>query len=558
VRVLAGTTLLAVLLAGAPVPVAAGEASPPSAPDVAGDPGSTDASQLVGTEQTDAEMVKLEGLPIVRIIFIRRDIFDTSRPETSSWPYRWANALHIVSKEDFIRQMLLFEEGDPFLVHEAEESARILRGLGFINPVVITAREVEGGVEVTVDTHDQWTLEVGAKFGLFGNRSDYGFSFDEENLLGRGWLLGIKYRDDDERHSWTYALYDPNILGSRWRARVEHQEASDGDASLARVDYPFYSLATRRAGGFEWFERSRREHLYSLSETVVTGDKISDSWRLWGGIRLPGERATTRRLITGYEYLKEEYRDWVWEDEADAYLPPETLEVSGVHLGYEQVADRFVVLHGFRSWRAQEDVALGPTLRAGVTVSLPSLGGDRHRYLFDADAARVWPLGDWLLLGRAWTSGRFDGSELRDAVLGFELVASQLKDSAWQARLRVDTSHELDRDRQLTLGADLGLRGWDPDYFDGTSRAVANLQWRTKLADDVLHLFTLGMVVFADAGYTWGARVGPGTDRVHADVGIGLVADVTEVGLVKLLRVEVALPDDGSGYAFTVTTSHLF
>ena len=54
----------------------------------------------------------LEGLPIVNIHVDRNDIFDTSDPKTKAWFYRWANALHIISKEDFIRSMLLFKEGD--------------------------------------------------------------------------------------------------------------------------------------------------------------------------------------------------------------------------------------------------------------------------------------------------------------------------------------------------------------------------------------------------------------------------------------------------------------
>jgi len=54
----------------------------------------------------------LEGLPIVAITFDRFDIFDTTDPKTDAWFYRWANALHVVSKEDFLRSMLLFKEGD--------------------------------------------------------------------------------------------------------------------------------------------------------------------------------------------------------------------------------------------------------------------------------------------------------------------------------------------------------------------------------------------------------------------------------------------------------------
>jgi hypothetical protein len=133
-----------------------------------------------------AQEENLDGLPIVRIVVVRHNMFDTTEPETASWPYRWANALHIMTKEGFIRRMLLFAEGDPYLERLAAESARNLRSRDFLNPVDITARRVEGGVEVTVTTRDQWTLEVGAQAGLAGNRSSHSFELSEKNLLGWG------------------------------------------------------------------------------------------------------------------------------------------------------------------------------------------------------------------------------------------------------------------------------------------------------------------------------------------------------------------------------------
>jgi hypothetical protein len=110
----------------------------------------------------------------------------------------------------------------------------------------------------------------------------------------------------------------------------------------------------------------------------------------------------------------------------------------------------------------------------------------------------------------------------------------------------------------MTLGAKIGLRGWDPDFFDGTRRAVVNLQWRTLVKRDLLQLGSLGIVLFADAGYTWDARIGRDTDGVRANAGIGLLADLTSVGIAKLARLEVAFPDDGSGYVITITSTALF
>jgi hypothetical protein len=122
----------------------------------------------------------------------------------------------------------------------------------------------------------------------------------------------------------------------------------------------------------------------------------------------------------------------------------------------------------------------------------------------------------------------------------------------------VEGSHELDLDQQLTLGADVGLRGWDPDYFDGTGRALVNLQWRTLVKRDLFQLFSLGVVVFGDAGMTWDARVGPGTDGVRADIGAGLLFDLTTFGRADVLRVEVGWPDDNTGSTLLVTFSSLF
>ena len=260
----------------------------------------------------------------------------------------------------------------------------------------------------------------------------------------------------------------------------------------------------------------------------------------------------------GYEYHSESHSEWEWTDGSGSYRPPDPIDVSGIRLGYQQVADRFLVVNGFRSWVSQEDVALGPNFDLGLTLSLPAFGGDMTRILMDGSLSSIRQEREWMLVGTIWGAGRIDTGELRNAILGGQFVASQMGDRSWLFRLAVEASHELDRNRQLALGSDLGLRGWDPDSFDGTGRAVANLQWRVKLKDEILHLFTLGMVAFADAGYTWRPRVGPATEGVRTDVGIGLVADVPQIGLVKLLRLEVAFPDDGSGYTTLITTHSLF
>jgi hypothetical protein len=505
-----------------------------------------------------ADDESLDGLPIIAIHIDRNKIFDTSDPKTSAWFYRWANALHVVSKEEFIRSMLLFSEGDPYSASAAAESARILRFLGIINPVTIRARRVESGVEVEVTTHDRWSLQIGAQAGLFGSRSSYSLDLEENNLAGWGKSVRVAYGKDDERDTFSYRYFDPNVFSSRWRVLLTHAHFSDGSHDEVRVDRPFYSLATRWAWGVEASRENLIEHLYSKSESVVSGDRESENARVWGGARLPGKGVITRRLTAGWLHQRNLYSDWEWEDDGSPYPTPEDLIVDGPMISYEQIADRFIVVKGFRAWTAQEDVAFGPNFALTTVFSSPAFGGDRKRLLTAVGAHAARRQGDWLFLGDAWFSGRLEEGEVRNLVTGFQVGAAQLGPRGWQARLLVENSRRLDLNRQLTLGANLGLRGWDPDYFDGTGRALLNIQWRRLIKERVLGLFSVGVVVFGDAGATWDPRVGPDTNGIRLDAGVGLLFDLANLSRSNLLRIDIAMPDDGSGPTITVSTSTIF
>jgi hypothetical protein len=501
---------------------------------------------------------ELDGLPIVRIVVDRYNIFDTTQKETSKWPYRAANSLHIVSRESFIRKMLLFSEGDPYSAELAAESARMLRELGFMEPVYITASPAEDGVEVTVETHDRWTLHVSLDFSLQGNRSRFGLSFKEENFLGRGLELRAGYTSDEERDRLNFSFLDPNFLGSRWRIFLLYSDTSDGYERQATVERPFFSLSTPHSWGGEWLNWQLNEYLYSDAEQVVTGRVARRGARLWWGLRLPSSKRVIRRLTTGIDWRDEVFSDWRWIEDGRPYLPPEDRRISGPRISYRQIANRYLVLQGFRGWKVQEDVGLGLNLWAGMTISLPAFGGDRPRLPLDGRASLVGRKGGWLLLGDLIGEARIEDGGLNNGVLGLQIGAAQLGNRGWQLRFRTDVSRNLDSDRQLTLGADIGLRGWSPDTFDGTARALVNIQWRRLLLEDLFHVASLGMVVFADAGRTWRPRVGRGTDGIRTNLGVGVLADLSRIGISSLARVEVAVPDDGSGLTVTLTSSSLF
>ena len=497
------------------------------------------------------------GTPIVAVRIVRHDVFDIDDPKTSSWPYRAAAALHVLSRERYIRSILLFREGEPLDAGQLAESERLLRATGFLNPVTIRARAVEGGAEVVVETRDQWTTEVALNFGVAGSRSRVGFSLSEQNFLGLGKSLSLDARRDDERDSLTVSYDDPQFLGSRWQLAAGYRDASDGTMNALRFEYPFYSLATRRAGGGAWRHETLREYLWSGGEKTVSGDASRSVMRLWGGMRMPWNDGITDRLTLGIFHDRASYDDWRWQDGAP-YPDPEDRELSGIEVGWEHQADRWAVVQGFRVWVRQEDVPLGPNWRASLGVSAPLFGGDQTRLPFAGSVTAGTLRGAWYSWLNVAISGRLEDGSVANGVLHVDGGTARTGRSGVRMRAALDLGNDLDLDRQLTLGADTGLRGWEPDWFDGTSRAVANVEWRRLITDDFLHVLAVGVVVFADGGTSWGARIGAPTDGLRGDVGVGLLGEITRASILRVLRADIAWPDTGGRPTIILSGVSLF
>ncbi|MFI5166130.1 MAG: hypothetical protein ACHQQS_05895 [Thermoanaerobaculales bacterium] len=497
------------------------------------------------------------GTSIVAVRIVEHDVFDLTDPETSSWPYRWAVHLHVLTRERFIRSLLLFKVGDPLDPARLAESERILRATGFLSPVNITVHPAPGGAEVVVETHDQWTTLAGLSLGAFGNRKHVGGSMAEKNFLGWGKWLEAEYDSSTERTTTTFKYVDNLFLATRWQLELLHRNASDGKTDFFSLTYPFFALATPRAGGVDAQRATQTEYLYANGNKVVSGSNTARTFDLWGGIRMPWDSGTTDRLTVGIFSDKSEFARWQYST-GTPYPNPVGHDMAGVLIGWDHEADRWAVVRGFRGWQRQEDVPFGPNLTVQAGVSLPAFGGDQARVRLTGALALGALSGaqySWLSVA---TSGRAENGTYDNAITHLEMGTAQTGPVGWRARVAADLGHQLNGDQQLALGADVGLRGWDPGTFDGTSRAVANLEWRHVLTGEVLHLGIIGGTVFVDAGKTWAPRVGPSTDGIRKDIGVGLLVESTRASLLQIVRVEAAMPDRGKGPVFVVTSVSLF
>ena len=497
------------------------------------------------------------GTPIVAVRIDRHDVFDLDDPATSAWPYRWANALHILTREDFIRDLLLFRVGDrldPLLLGESEI---ILRGTGFLNPVSISVHPVPGGAEVVVETHDQWTTGVSISYGVSGDRRHAGFGLSEDNLLGMGKAVMFDVTTDPERTSTTFRYKDLTFFHTRWQLELGHQSSSDGSADHFRVEYPFLSLTTPRAGGVDWTRNESQMYLWSDSERRVQGAANTRNWEVWGGLRLQGSGIRTNRLIVGAFGERAIFGDWRSLYGAP-YPQPRNRDLVGPEAGWDHRTFRWKLVQGFRAWLRQEDLPLGPNWTVTTGLSLPFFGGDSARLRYHAVFEAGQFAGRTYTWQRADLSGRFESGGFANAITHLEVGGAITGAAGLRVRVAADLGHDLDGERQLTLGADTGLRGYDPNTFDGTSRVITNLEWRRRITGELLHIAAIGLTAFADAGKSWAARVGPSTEGWRGDVGAGVLVELTRASLVRIIRFEVALPDRGGKPVYLVTTDSLF
>jgi len=358
------------------------------------------------------------------------------------------------------------------------------------------------------------------------------------------------------RRTTTFEYTDNLLLATRWQLALKYDNASDGKTEAFALQYPFFALATPRAGGVNWQSVTSTEYLYSSNKKAVQGTARTKSFLLWGGLRAWGGGITTNRLTLGAFADKAEFSGWRLVD-GRPYATPAGHDMRGFQLGWDHQLDRWRVVKGFRAWQRQEDLPLGPNWTLTTGVSLPAFGADCGRVKVDGTVGLGFLEGvqySWLNLG---DSGRLEGGGGANQVAHVDLGTAHTGPAGWRARVAADLGHNLDGDRQLTLGADTGLRGWDPDTFDGTARAVANVEWRHVLTGEVLHLGIIGGAVFVDAGKTWAPRVGPSTDGIRKDAGVGLLVESTRAAAVSIIRVEAAFPDRGKGLVFVISSISL-
>ena len=484
----------------------------------------------------------------------RLSVFDLSDPEEDKWLYRIANSFHSLTRETVVRDQLLIAEGENYNAARLRETERILRDLKFIYDATVRPwRRCGDVVDIEVITRDIWTFTPLVSFSRSGGQDKYAVGIRDTNFLGTGKQIVLKAESDEERSGTTLLYKDPALLGSRWQMRLGLSDNDDGFNHSLLMVRPFFSVYEKWSAGTLLQQFELEEKNWFRGDEVEEFDHQGEKYRVFGGLaqELEGHHRVGRWLF-GYHL---ENNDFSFSDsEIPPAQLPETRDYSYPFFGYESIEDEYTEIVNVNYLGRTEDFYTGESYQLTLGWSDESLGATNDQLALNARYGNTFlSNADHLWTAETIIDGFYNPEEETFENLWWSTATHyHMKQSdkwAVSGRLRLDYTDGLTRDRQLTLGGDNGLRGYDQNYQVGDRSFVFSIEQRYYSDWHPFRLVRVGAAAFFDVGRAWfnNQDNGPNGD-VLADFGIGLRLNSSRADKSSVVHLDLAFPlmkDDG-------------
>jgi hypothetical protein len=501
------------------------------------------AAQAAGLP-TFAEL-EASGARIGLIHVVTNNIFDTDDPKENKRLFRWANALHVRTRESAIEHALLFKSGDPLSVRVLDETERLLRGNSYLYDVQFRPIAVHGGVvDIEVATRDTWTLDPGFSAGRSGGENTSSVGIKENNLLGTGTSIGVGRFNGMDRSGYQFDFANQRAFGTRTSIAFTHSTNSDGERNAASVIRPFYALDTRWAAGLSASKDDRLDAVYNAGNVVSEYRHQEQRAEVFGGWSSGLVDGWVRRQSLGLHFEEDAFAPEPGLI-APALLPGDERRV-GPFIRLQWIEDRFQAQRNRNLMGRPEYFALGLASSMQLTWASTALGSTHNALLYGATISRGFETTpDDTLLASASISGRYEDGRLQRQRLGAAAQYYRPQGRRWlfYASAAGDMLSRPAPTEELLLGGDNGLRGYPLRYQSGQRRALLTLEERFFTDWYVWRLFRVGGAAFFDVGRAWGGdNVNTANPGWLSNAGVGLRIVNTRSAFSNVLHLDMAFP----------------
>jgi outer membrane protein assembly factor BamA len=503
----------------------------------------------------EKELRPYSGQIIKQIDIVRKNVFDDEMLYDPPFYYRWANSLHILTREKVLRLYFLFNIGDSLDIEKVIETERNLRSGGFIGEITIDVfPDSAGGVDLTVITTDLWTTKASVYTDVAGGKYSVGISGIEQNLIGLGKMVQIGGQVSNDQNGGQFAYFDPRLFGTRQMMDLAYSYFNFDKGYTIILAQPRFSLSVPYQYQISLNNMHIRHRLFKKGNEFFRfrNDRILDSF---DGVYSIG-RSTSLDLEGGYVYENNNFSP----DKPDSilnYLIPKDEDFSYPLFGVGASIIHYDIERFLDGAGTPEDLTLGAAIRFKQGFSNKSLGAT-FEGTYQAGLAQFLfnPL-DGIFVGGydkvSWWSRNGANERIRHIsemaiyykpAMTHLLAFHALTDFAWR-QLPV---------YQVFLGGGNGLRGHSFYEFAGSKLALGNIEYRFYLPVEILTV-RLGLAAFFDIGNVWSP-----SDRIHlsqlkSDVGLGFRFGLTRSSTSRVINLDFArsLSDNNLFISFGAT-----
>lgn len=454
----------------------------------------------------DRALLTAQNPTISTITFQRNNVFDLDE-KGIFWLHRFANASHIISTEETIRDDLLFAQEAPLKLSELAETERLLRSRRYLRDAkveVVSYCAKDNSVVVQVSTWDNWSLLPKIDLSSEGGETKYSLGITEDNLLGSGNQIQIDYAKDSERTGYLLGFASPNIFGSHWNTMLSYANNSDGENYQFGLQRPFYRLDSPWAFNIDLLKNKEQVTDYLLAERINEYDRTRNHIESWAGFKIAMDGQRIQRLLFGLTL-----EDVSFSEQANTVLSlPAERNLSAIWLEYQLLQDDFYKLYNINQFNRVEDINAGWQVRLRLGYLQPWLGADEDGLQLSFKIDKAWQLGPVTWLFSDLSYDRLDWQNVRQELWHLALqVNHQLNDhNSVMASISAERGRNLFADEALYLGGDSGLRAFPLYYQRGDNRMVATAEYRHYTDWNLWQIFDVGFAAFTDVGRSWGAN----------------------------------------------------
>jgi len=541
--------LLAIILLTAQAIAIAGEAQSPGATRSVAVPDASRTLALLDTKEIpDFITLQKNRAVIGNVTIIRGNVFDLSKPEEDIPLFRLANSLHILTAESVIRNMLLFETGDPFSQQLLDESERILREANYIYDAEIKVTSYhDNTVDIEVITRDVWTLTGSINFSRQGGSNELSAEIEESNLLGYGKKLKLKTGSTVDRDETLINYSDSQLFGTRNKVSMLYNDKSDGITQSVNFERPFYSLHSKWSLGLEVSSNDRTDAIYQFGEVINAFDHTEENISVFFGFSEGYLDHHVYRWRFGFDKDRdnfspnEDYPGQPIPDDRDFRYPWVSLEI------YE---DRVIKTFHITQIRRTEDLNLGNELKFKLGWSTQHFDANNDGLVYEIEANTAYKSeSNRLLLFNPFFKGRYADRKGQNNRIGFDskYYVPVFGDHVFYMSLKANYVKDAYLDDQLLLGGDNGLRGYPLRFQSGDRSYLFTVEQRFYTEWHWFQLAYVGALVFFDVGRAWDPD-DPEIENTRQlkDAGIGLRLASSRGSRGLVLHIDLAFPMDGT------------